>query len=164
MCCLYHFVLSCIPEIKVLQCFQMSQLIANQLATRAKLLKGDLSKPGIETPTPATMKRFPPGLPLPNGSEPRRLPPGLPLPMVSGSDEAVGNGEKIGDTVTQLRASIVGCHRETVRRETGLEHCPSSNLHHFVQQSPHSRHEYTPPAQQSASSQCNKYTTALHNF
>ena len=140
----------------------MSQLIANQLATRAKLLKGDFSKPGIETP--ATMKRFPPGLPLPNGSEPRHPPPGLPLLMGSGSDEAARRGEEIGDTVTQLRASIVGCHRETVRRETGLECCPSSNLHHFVQQSPHSRHEYIPPVHQSASSQCNKYTTALHNF
>ena len=142
----------------------MSQLIANQLATRAKLLKGDLSKPGLETPTSASMKRFPPGLPLPSGIVPRRSPPGLSLPMGSRSDEAVEEGEKIGDTVAQLRASIVGCHRETVRRETGLEYCPSSNLHHFVQQSPHSRHEYIPPVHQSASSQCNKYTTALHNF
>ena len=142
----------------------MTQLIANQLAIRAQLLKGDFSKPGIETPTSATMKRFPPGLPLPNGSEPRRHPPGFPLPMGFGSDEALGKGEKIGDTVTQLRASIVGCHRETVRRETGLEYCPSSNLHHFIQQSPHSRHEYIPPAHQSSSSQSNKYTIVLHNF
>ena len=144
MCCLYHFVLFCISEIKVLQCFQMSRLIANQFATRAKLLKGDLSKPGIETPTPATMKRFPPGLPLPNGSGPRRPPPGLPLPMGSGSDEAVGESEKIGDTVTQLRASIVGCHREPVKRETGLDNCPYSNEHHFVKQMPHTRHEFLP--------------------
>ncbi len=142
----------------------MTQLIANQLAIRAQLLKGDFSKPGIETPTSATIKRFPPGLPLPNGSEPRRHPPGFPLPMGFGSDEALGKGEKIGDTVTQLRASIVGCHRETVRRETGLEYCPSSNLHHFIQQSPHSSHEYIPPAHQSSSSQSNKYTILLHNF
>ena len=51
----------------------------------------------------------------------------------------------VGGAVTKLRASIVGCHRETVRRVTAVENCPSSNLHHFVQQVPHSRHEYSTP-------------------
>ena len=52
---------------------------------------------------------------------------------------------EVGGAVTKLQASIVGCHRETVRRVTAVENCPSSNLHHFVQQVPHSRHEYSPP-------------------
>ena len=162
----------------------MSQMIANQFATRAKLLKGDLSKPGFETSfTASTMTRLPPGLPLPSGSGPRRPPPGLPktkgagprrpppglyLPMGAGpshpppglpppleTSSTCPLPDLIGDTVTQLRASIVGCHRETVRRETGLDSCPSSNLHYFVKQSPHSRHDYIPPTVQSTLSQSN---------
>ena len=162
----------------------MSQMIANQFATRAKLLKGDLSKPGFETSfTASTMTRLPPGLPLPSGSGPRRPPPGLPMPKGAGLRSPppglslpMGAGpshpppglpptletsstcplpDLIGDTVTQLRASIVGCHQETVRRETGLDSCPSSNLHHFVKQSPHSRHDYIPPTVQSTLSQSN---------
>ena len=159
-------------------------MIASRFTTRSKLLKGDFSNPGIETPATApTMKRISPGLPLPSGSGPRRLPPGLPLPKDAGPRRPppglslpMGAGpshhppglptpsetgssrqppDQIGDTVTQLRASIVGCHRETVRRETGLEFCPSSNLHHFVKQSPHSRHDYIPPTAQSSLSQSN---------
>ena len=162
----------------------MSLMIASRFTTRSKLLKGDFSNPGIETPATApTMKRISPGLPLPSGSGPRRLPPGLPLPKDAGPRRPrpglplpMGTGpshhppglptpsetgstrqphDLIGDTVTQLRASIVGCHRETVRRETGLEFCPSSNLHHFVKQSPHSRHDYIPPTAQSSLSQSN---------
>ena len=161
----------------------MSIMIATQFATRAKLLKGDFSKPGIEMPaTSPTMKRNPPGLPLPSGSGARSPPPGLPLPkdaqgrLPPGFSLPMGAGprrpppglpapsetvstcpspDQIGDTVTQLRASIVGCHRETVRRETGLDFCPSSNLHHFVKQSPHSRHDYIPPTAQSCLSQSN---------
>ena len=162
----------------------MSQMIANRFATRAKLLKGDLSKPGFETSfTASTMTRLPPGLPTPKGAGPRRPPPGLPvpkgpgprsprpglsLPMVAGpshlppglpppleTSSTCPLPDLIGDTVTQLRASIVGCHQETVRRETGLDSCPSSNLHHFVKQSPHSRHDYIPPTVQSTLSQSN---------
>ena len=159
-------------------------MIANRFSTRAMLLKGDLSKPGFETPsTTPMMKRIPTGLPLPKGAEPRQPPPGLPLPKGAGPRRPppglpllMGAGpshlppglptpsetgstcpspDQIGDTVTQLRASIVGCHRETVRRETGLDFCPSSNLHHFVKQSPHSRHDYIPPTAQSCLSQSN---------
>ena len=160
-------------------------MIASRFTTRSKLLKGDFSNPGIETPATApTMKRISPGLPLPSGSGPRRLPPGLPLPKDAGprrpppgfslpmhpesrrsppglpppsvSESRQPPPDLIGDTVTQLRASIVGCHRETVRRETGLDFCPSSNLHHFVQQSPHSRHEYISPTVQSTLNQSKK--------
>ena len=67
------------------------------------------------------------------------MPKGVPT---LGHDGHLG---EIRSSVTQLRASIVGCHRETVRRVTAVEDCPSSNLHHFVQQVPHSRHEYSSP-------------------
>ena len=165
-------------------------MIANRFTSRAMLLKGDLSMPGFETPSTApTMKRIPTGLPLPSGSGPRSPPPGLPLPKGAGPRHPppglplpMGGGlshpppglptpsekgstcpppDSIGDTVSQLRASIVGCHRETVRRETGLDSCPSSNLHYFVQQSPHSRHEYIPPTVQSTMNQSNKFFTSL---
>ena len=124
--------------------------------------------PGLPLPKGPGPRCPPPGLPLPKGAGPRRPPPGLPLPMGVGLSHpppglptASENGstcptpDSIGDTVTQLRASIVGCHRETVRRETGLDSCPSSNLHYFVQQSPHSRHEYIPPTAHSSLSQSN---------
>ena len=124
--------------------------------------------PGLPLPKGPGPRCPPPGLPLPKGAGPRRPPPGLPLPMGVGLSHpppglptASENGstcptpDSIGDTVTQLRASIVGCHRETVRRETGLDFCPSSNLHHFVKQSPHSRHDYFPPTAQSCLSQSN---------
>ena len=144
----------------------MSRMIANRFTTRAMLLRGDLSTPGFETPSTApTMKRIPTGLPLPKGAGPRCPPPGLPLPMgvgpsrpppgLSETGSTCPPPDSIGDTVTQLRASIVGCHRETVTREIDLDFCPSSNLHHFVKQSPHSRHDYFPPTAQSCLSQSN---------
>ena len=124
----------------------MSQLIANKFDTRAKLLKGDLSNSGTEMTTPK-MSHPPPGLPTPPGlqlpklSKPSRPPPGLPLPSLGPLPTATG---EIGDAVIELCASIVGCHREPVRRETGLDNCPYSNEHHFVKQMPHTRHEYLP--------------------
>ena len=71
-----------------------------------------------------------------------------PRVLMPGGVPQLGHDGHLGEirsSVTQLRASIVGCHRETVRRVTAVENCPSSNLHHFVQQVPHSRHEYSPP-------------------
>ena len=53
----------------------MSQMIATQLATRVKLLKGDLPKMGEEM----TTSRSPTGLPVPKVMLPRRPPPGLPI-------------------------------------------------------------------------------------
>ena len=114
----------------------MSRMIANRFTTRAMLLRGDLSTPGFETPSTApTMKRIPTDLPLPKGAGPRRPPPGLPLPKGAGSRSpppglplptSVGPShppsglptpsetgstcpppDSIGDTVTQLCASIV---------------------------------------------------------
>ena len=152
---------------KACQHFQMSQTIASKFTTRAKLLKGDLSNSGTEMTTPkmsrpppglptptglqlpkmSTPSRPPPGLPIPSGlrlpklSKPSCSPPVLPLPSLGPLPAATG---VIGDAVTQLRASIVGCHREPVRRETGLDNCPYSNEHHFVQQMPHTRHEFIP--------------------
>ena len=109
--------------------------------------------PGLPLPKGAGSRSPPPGLPLPTGVGPSHRPSGLPTPSETGS--TCPPPDSIGDTVTQLRASIVGCHRETVRRETGLDFCPSSNLHHFVKQSPHSRHDYIPPTAQSSLSQSN---------
>ena len=124
--------------------------------------------PGLPLPKGAGPRRPPPGLPLPKGAGSRSPPPGLPLPTSVGPSHPPSGlptpsetgstcppPDSIGDTVTQLRASIVGCHRETVRREIGLDFCPSSNLHHFVKQSPHSRHDYFPPTAQSCLSQSN---------
>ena len=145
----------------------MSQVIASKFTTRAKLLKGDLSNsgtemttskmsrpppglptpPGLQLPKLSKPSRLPPGLPIPSGlnlpklSKPSRPPPGLPLPSLRPLPAATG---EIGDAVIELRASIVGCHREPVRRETGLDNCPYSNEHHFVKQMPHTRHEFLP--------------------
>ena len=152
----------------------MSQMIASKFATRAKLLKGDLSNSGTEMTT-SKISRPPPGLPTPPGlqlpklskpsrpppgistlpvlqlpklSKPSRPPPGLPLPTLATLPAPI---EEIGDTVTKLQASIIGCHRETVRRETGLDNCPYSGEHHFVKQRPHSRHEFLPKTAHSPS-------------
>ena len=144
----------------------MSQMIASKFTTRAKLLKGDLSNsgtemttykisrppPGLQLPKLSKISSPPPGLPTPPGlqlpklSKPSRPPPGLPLPSLGPLPAATG---KIGDTVIELCASIVGCHRELVRRETGLDNCPYSSEHHFVQQMPHTRHEFLPKVVQS---------------
>ena len=135
----------------------MSHLIATQLSTRVKLLKGDLSMSGADMTNlmgsnvlNSVVQRPTIGLHLPMVSRPRRPPPGLPVPphfwSVSKEGDGAGNFGKIEDAVTQLSASIVGCHRETVRRETGLENCPSSNLHQFVPQVSHTRHEFIPPS------------------
>ena len=123
----------------------MSNMIATQLSVRTKLLKGDLPKSGAEIATPL-------GQPLPMVAKPRRPPPGLSVPLPFGSQgrlpasQGLGDFGTLGEVVTQLNASIVGCHRETVRRETGLDNCPSSNLHQFVPQVPHSRHEFIHPS------------------
>ena len=133
----------------------MSQMIATKFTTRVKLLKGDL--PNVTTSTglnvlDPTVQSPPHRPPLPTVPRPSRPPPGLPVPPHFGSKDGfpvnygAGDLGKIGEVVTQLRASIVGCHRETVRRETDLEICPSSNLHHFVPQAPHTRHEFIPPS------------------
>ena len=133
----------------------MSHMIASKFTTRAKLLKGDLSNSGTEMTT-YKISRPPPGLPTPPGlqlpklSKPSRPPPGLPLPSLGLLPAATG---KIGDTVIELCASIVGCHRELVRRETGLDNCPYSSEHHFVQQMPHTRHEFLPKVVQSTLNQ-----------
>ena len=129
----------------------MSQVIACKFTTRAKLLKGDLSNSGTEMTTykisrPPPGLLTPPGLQLPKLSKPSRPPPGLPLPSLGPLPAATG---KIGDTVIELCASIVGCHRELVRRETGLDNCPYSSEHYFVQQMPHTRHEFLPKVVQS---------------
>ena len=132
----------------------MSQIIATKFTTRAKLLKGDLPNLGEDRTTLTgsnvldTAVLGPPhGPPLPIVSRPSRPPPGLPIPHKFGPvNHGAGDLGKIGEVVTQLRASIVGCHRETVRRETGLDICPSSNLHQFVPQAPHTRHEFIPPS------------------
>ena len=154
----------------------MSQVIASKFTTRAKLLKGDLSNSGTEMttykisrpppglPTPAGLQlpklskpsRPPPGLPTPPGlqlpklSKPSCPPHGLPLPSLGLLSAATG---EIGETVIELRASIVGCHREVVRRETGLDNFPYSSEHHFVQQMPHTRHEFLPKVVQSTLNQ-----------
>ena len=126
----------------------MTQMIATQFSMRAKVLKGDLANSGAE------ITRTPPQ-PLPMVSRLRRPPPGLPVTPMFGTQGGLpsvheeGGFGGIGDVVTQLRTSIVGCHRETVKRETGLENCPSSNLHQFVPQVPHSRHEFIPPSMKS---------------
>ena len=133
----------------------MSQVIASKFTTRAKLLKGDLSNSGTEM-NAYKISRPPPGLPTPPGlqlpklSKPSRPPPGLPLPSLGPLPAATG---EIGDAVIELRASIVGCHRELVRRETGLDNCPYSSEHHFVQQMPHTRHEFLPIVVQSTLNQ-----------
>ena len=137
----------------------MSQIIATKFTTRAKLLKGDLPNLGADMTTSMGLNVLDPGVlkpphgpPLPTVSRPRRPPPGLPVPPHFGSKDGfpvnhgAGDLGKIGEVVTELRASIVGCHREIVRRETGLEICPSSNLHQFVPQAPHTRHEFIPPS------------------
>ena len=137
----------------------MSQIIATKFTTRAKLLKGDLPNLGEDWTTLTgsnvldTAVLGPQhGPPLPIVSRPSRPPPGLPLPQQFGSKDGfpvnhgAGDLGKIGEVVTELRASIVGCHREIVRRETDLEICPSSNLHQFVPQAPHTRHEFIPPS------------------
>ena len=145
----------------------MSQMIATRFSTRAKLLKGDLPNSGAEMTTStlnAVMQRPALGQPLPIVSRPRRPPPGLPASPQFEAEEGlpVGHGAgdfgKIGDVVTQLTASIVGCHRETVRRETGLENCPSSNLHQFIPQVPHSRHEFIQPSIKSTMKRGHNYT------
>ena len=133
----------------------MSQMIASKFTTRAKLLKGDLSNSGTEMTTykishPPPGLPTPPGLQLPKLSKPSRPPPGLPLPSLGPLPAATG---KIGDTVIELCASIVGCHRELVRRETGLDNCPYSSDHHFVQQMPHTIHEFLPKVVQSTFNQ-----------
>ena len=131
-------------------------MIATRFSTRAKLLKGDLANSGPEmttSPLNAVMQRPPLGQSQQIVSM-LRPPPGLPVPVPPqfGSKEGLpvnygaGDFGKLGDVVTQLTSSIVGCHRETVRRETGLEDCPSSNLHQFIPQVPHSRHEFNPPS------------------
>ena len=132
----------------------MSQIIATKFTTRAKLLKGDLPNLGEDMTTLTASNVLdtavlgpPQGPPLPIVSRPSRPPPGLPIPHQFGPvNHGAGDLGKIGEVVTQLRASIVGCHRETVRRETGLDICPSSNLHQFVPQAPHTRHEFIPPS------------------
>ena len=137
----------------------MSQIIATKFTTRAKLLKGDLTNTGEDMTVSMGLNVLDPGVlrpqhrpTLPTVSRPRRPPPGLPVPPHFGSKDGfpvnhgAGDLGKIGEVVTQLRASVVGCHRETVRRETDLEICPSSNLHHFVPQAPHTRHEFIPPS------------------
>ena len=148
-------------------------LIANKFSIRAKLLKGDLPKSGADITTSmgsnvlnSAMQRPTLGLHLPRASRPMRPPPGLPVPPQFGSQGGLslshegdrgGNFGKIGDAVTQLSASIVGCHREAVRRETGLENCPSSNLHQFVPQHPHSRHEFISPSSKATVERGNNY-------
>ena len=132
-------------------CFQMSQMIANQLTTRMRLLKGDLPKPTDVMPPPlgsdesvCKTLRPPPGLPLSKLSGPSRPPPGFSVGDM-GRFPISARGT-IGETVTNLQASIVGCHRETVRRDIPLEICPSSNLHYHVKAIPHTRHEPKIPA------------------
>ena len=143
-------------------------LIANKFSIRAKLLKGDLPMSGADMTTSmgsyvpnSVVQRPPLGLHLPMVSRPRRPPPGLPVPphfwSASNGGEGARSFGKIEDAVTQLSASIVGCHRETVRRETGLENCPSSNLHQFVPQVSHSRHEFIPPSIKSNLKRGNNY-------
>ena len=130
----------------------MSQIIANQLTTRMRLLKGDLTKPSdAMMPSCAASDglvnqplRPPPGLPLPKMSGPSRPPPGFPV--ADRGRIPVFTDRVIGDTIANLHASIVGCHRETVRRDIPLENCPSSNLHYHVKTIPHSRHEPKLPA------------------
>ena len=132
----------------------MSQIIATKFTTRAKLLRGDLPNLGEDMITSTgsnvldpAVQRPPHGPPLPIVSRPICPPPGLPVPQQFGpANHGAEDLGKLGDVVTQLRASIVGCHRETVRRETGLDICPSSNLHRFVPQAPHTRHEILPPS------------------
>ena len=145
----------------------MSQMIATRFSTRAKLLKGDLPNSGAEMTTStlnAVMQRPALDQPLPIVSRPRRPPPGLPASPQFEAEEGLpvshgaGDFGKIGDVVTQLTASIVGCHRETVRRETGLENCPSSNLHQFIPQVPHSRHEFIQPSIKSTMKRGHNYT------
>ena len=126
----------------------MSQIIATKFTTRAKLLKGDLpnftTSTGLQDPTVQSPLHRPPPPTVPRPSRP---PPGLPIPHKFGPvNHGAGDLGKIGEVVTQLRASIVGCHRETVRRETVLDICPSSNRHQFVPQAPHTRHETIPPS------------------
>ena len=136
----------------------MSQMIATQFSVRTKLLKGDLPKSGAEMTIPF-------GQPLPLISKPRRPPPGLPVPPLFGLPESQRAGDfgTIGEVVTQLSASIVGCHHETVRRETGLENCPSSNLHQFVPQVPHSRHEFVQPSVKFTMKRGNNVQSQLEN-
>ena len=135
----------------------MSNMIATKFSTRAKLLRGDLPKSEAEMTTSmgsplltSVLQRPPPALPMPMESRPKRPPPGLPLPPQFGLGLPVNHGGgdfgKIGNVVTQMCDSIVGCHRETVRRETDLENCPSSNLHQFVPKVPHSIHEFISPS------------------
>ncbi len=148
----------------------MSYIIATQFSTQVKLLRGDLPKSGAEMTTSMGSNELPSVVPLPMVSRPRRPPPGLPVPAQFRKLEALpanhGSGDfaKIGDVVTQLSASIVGCHREPVMRETGLENCPSSNLHNFVPQVPHSRHELIPPSIKSTENRGNIYHTNTRFF
>ena len=129
----------------------MSQMIANQLATRMRLLKGDLPKPTDAIPpslgsgeSVCQTLRPPPGLPLSKLSGPSRPPPGFSVGDL-GRFPLSARGI-IGETITNLQASIVGCHRETVRRDIPLDICPSSNLHYHVKPIPHTRHEPKIPA------------------
>ena len=129
----------------------MSQMIANQLTTRMRLLKGDLPKPtavmppslGSDESVRQTL-RPPPGLPLSKLSGPSRPPPGFSVGDLGRFP--LSDRGAIGETISNLQASIVGCHRETVRRDIPLEISPSSNLHYHVKSIPHTRHEPKIPA------------------
>ena len=120
----------------------MSQIIANQFATRARLLKGDLSNLGDAMTTVGQDRSVSETMRPPLGKKMTRPPPGLPIP--SHLQDKTGRlpiSGVIGESVAQLQASIVGCHREAVQRDIPLENCPSSNLHYYVKSIPHSRHE-----------------------
>ena len=144
-------------------------MIANQLTTRMRLLKGDLSKPSdVMMPTCVGSDeivrqplRPPPGLPLPKVSGPCRPPPGFPVADMGRLP--VFTDRAIGDTITNLQASIVGCHRETVRRDIPLGICPSSNLHYHVKSIPHSRHEAKLTAPAATVKKGNRFNSIIHS-
>ena len=129
----------------------MSQIIANQFTTRIRLLKGDLSKPSDELSSSVGIHQCVPGMSRPESCvQVTRTPPGFPFPIHRGLQRQQDMGTipcdgTIGNTVAHLKASIVGCHRETVRRDIPFDNCPSSNLHYYVKSVPHTRHEPRQP-------------------
>ena len=90
----------------------MSQMIANQLTTRMRLLKGDLPKPTAVMPpslgpdeSVRQTLRPPPGLPLSKLSGPCRPPPGFSVGDMGRFPPPARGG--IGETIANLQASIV---------------------------------------------------------
>ena len=59
-------------------------------------------------------------------------------------DVGHNNTQNLSQTVSELRTSVTGSHKDVGTRSIPFEECPSSNLHHFVKPEPHTSHEVYP--------------------